>query len=163
MSGFLVASTILIFAFVPFIFIPIQAISSLSSLILFTISLVFIFFLLLPIFKPLISKALYISSALIFEIPSISIFHIKLLNMYIVKKVMINITINIFLFLYLLNRKGTPFFSLIFTLHPLFLATSFIFLKSSIPILTDIILDFFRFIFHKKILLLIHILINLSM
>jgi len=76
-SGFFSASTIFIIAFVPFISIPIHAISSLCSLIVLFISCLLILCLFFPILTPSFSKIVSISSLLILFIPCISMFHIK--------------------------------------------------------------------------------------
>ena len=127
------------------------------------ISFVFILFFIFPVSSPADVISSYIfSNCSAFSI-FISIFQIKF------DDIPININIsnknpkNIFLFLYLLNKNGNPFFLIIFTLHFVFFAIFFIFLKSFIPIFrfNRTLLSLFKF--HIIILLFLHILINLSM
>ena len=127
-SGFLSASTTFTKAFVPFNSIPIHAKSFLSSLTLLTISFVFILFLAVPTFSPSCSSTAISSSLEMLVFPVNSIFHIKFDNITIPTTIKHKDKKKIFLFLYLLNINGKPFFSLILTLHFVFLAIFTIFL-----------------------------------
>ena len=156
------ASTTLTIAFVPFISIPIHAISFLSNLILLIISLVLILLFSVPDFNPSSSKLCNNSFVCILLFPVISIFQTKLDKLIIAIISNKSSIKNIFLFLYLLNIKGKPFLDLIFTLHLVDLAILFILLKSFIPMFVYAIVDFVLFIFHKNIFLDIQIFINFS-
>ena len=115
-----------------------------------------------PCFSPILFNASSISSLEIFSFPTISIFQINELN---TMQEIIHINISkytIFLFLYLNTLKYKPFLSIIFTLHFVFLAIFFNFLKSFIHMLNLTIPITIFFIFHILILLILQRFINLS-
>ena len=161
-SGASLAFTTLTIAFVPFSSIPIHEMSFLFNLILFAISWTLIFSFFIPTFNPASFTSSSIPVISIFE--SICIFIFQTYFVLIPIKIVTtnNVITNIFLFLYLCNKNGIPLFWIILTLHFNFFAIFTASKKSFIPILRYNLTPFSLFKFHIKILLVVHIFINLS-